>query len=375
MDTLINSRNLNSTRSGRLRVVELSALAVLTLTLTLNLTQPHPVKAQTETAAQSEQWRTPQMDIQYTLAADLIPFISRPDAQVLLGRVTGTDLRQQDQHDMQWEVGVVILEVQQVLQGNAFPAGAAIRVPVARAADPAVREINNQNQWNNLTLNQGELLLLCGTPGTEKGELHASAGTAVASDQDPMVLSVQECCRIEKTGERQKKQALLQDALLNSAGISMYFALDALGRRAVFGREAGAQMTCLAVDSGKLEPQSSDEVCSYLTNLCFFNGQEGADLTNQRIASTLAGEMSRAKEPERKLELAQLLASCVLDEFSDTPGEDEEIRKKLVASVGEPASDVVISGLLSISELGDELQQNRTGKLLEVWRSAHQVAR
>ena len=117
-----------------------------------------------------------------------------------------------------------------------------IDLPARRIADPLIRARNNFDQWNNLALERGQYLLLAcrliSVPSTWK----ALAAWAVESPRSPTVAAIRRCVLIEQfRGEDKKKREMIEEALQSTADLERYYALDALGRRAVVPREEGAE--------------------------------------------------------------------------------------------------------------------------------------
>jgi len=73
---------------------------------------------------------------------------------------------------------------------------------------------------------------------------------------------------------------------------------------------------------------------------------------------------------ERLLDAVQLLASCVLDEFSPKMDIDRFIRSSLIAAVHNPTPKQVINILSDLLLKVGEMERERIRELLDAWQIA-----
>lgn len=316
---------------------------------------------------------TPSPDQIQILGADLVPFISEPNTSMLLVRVVGVKLAKQMEGDVEMEVGMATMEVLEVLHSKTLVKGTTIEVPVKRVAAREVRVKNPINQWNNLTLMPGELLLLAGRIISVPNVLMGQAAIRVKGPEDPAVNAARQCYVIEESKDPEKKRTLLEDALTSPQDILRFYALDALGRRAILPREVGVEMIAKALASDKTAPDDKMDLGMYLTRNFFFNNDLGADRANQRIVAALAAQLVKETDAEKRSDWVNLLSSCVLSEFSPKKEVDRSIRSALIAPIKTPTNAEVTSTLTKLLHQGDEEERERVRELLAAWRAAGTV--
>ena len=301
------------------------------------------------------------------LSADLIPFISEPQTSMLLVRVNDIKSVQEENADFEMEVGILTAEVQQVLFSKDFENGATISIPFKRIVDPLIRARNGINQWNNLPLTKGSLLMVA-VVTDNPNMMKAQAGINVESTDDPEIAAVRECYKIEQDKDIIEKPLLLQKALTGREDILRYYTLDYLGRRNMLGRKTGAEIISNAIVAENTAPNQKIDIGFYLTESYFFDSDLGADSTNQIVVTTLAMILVQETDVEILSNAAQLLASCVLGEFSPKKDTNLLIMSSLISAIHNPTPKQVTNVLYKLLPKVDEMEKERIRELLEAWQ-------
>jgi len=301
------------------------------------------------------------------LSADLIPFFSEAKISMLLVKIIDIKLVQDMDVDIEMEVGILTTEVLQVFHSKDFEKGAIIGIPFKRVFDPSIRARNNINQWNNLPLVKGRLLLVGGVTDIPN-VLKAQAAINIDTLDAPVISAVRQCYIIEKDNDIMEKHLLLQGALTGRENILRYYTLDFLGRRSMLGRKVGAEIISKVIISEKTAYDDKLDLSFYLTRNYFFDSELGNDSTNQIVVASLAMILIQETEVERLSDAAQLLASCVLDEFSPKMDTDRLIRSSLISAIQNPTPRQVRKILQDLLYKVDEMERERIKKLLDVWQ-------
>ena len=305
------------------------------------------------------------------LSPDLVPSISNTHASLVLARIANSLLALEKDHDPQIETGIIRCEIIEVFRSSTLKPGAVIEVPASRIADPLIRVRNRFDQWNNLPLKPGQLLVMAceilAVPSTWK----AIAAEPVKSPVAPEIKAVRQCLVIEEfSADPARKHEMLFDALESPERLLRYYALDAIGRRAVVDRKTGVRLIAKAITSPSVTADNKLELGVVLTSNAFFHKDRHAEASNGMAVATLAEGMVREPDPAHRLEWAKYLASCVLIEFSPVSHADREIRTSLVKSIQNPPHEEVESKLSSLSHIGATDEQAVVRSLLEAWRNA-----
>lgn len=301
------------------------------------------------------------------LSADLIPFISETKSSTLLVRVKDVQLLQEADEGIEMEVGILTVEVLEVFFSKDFVLGDTIGIPFKRPVDLSIRDRDNINQWNSLQLNKGGLLLVAGltdTPYILKGQ----AGINIDTLNDSVISAVRQCYQIEEDGNIKEKLSLLEDALAGTEDILRHYTLDFLGRRSMLGRKAGAEIIGYAMISKNITPEHKLDLGFYLTRNYFFKSELGADSTNQKVVTALAEILVQETDVEIISNAAQLLSSCVLDEFSPKKETNLLIRSSLISAIHTPTSKQVTTVLYGLLPKVDEIERDGIKELLEAWQ-------
>ncbi|HUE81577.1 MAG TPA: hypothetical protein VMM84_05620 [Pyrinomonadaceae bacterium] len=305
------------------------------------------------------------------LSPDLVPFIGESDVSMILASVQEVKLVPRREGDIEVEAGTVGFQLLEVFRSDVLSKGGNIEVPAKRMLDRQARARNNFDQWNNLSLNPGELVVLAVRPLAPPKLWQGLAALAVDSPVDPKVSAVHQCYAIEEfTGPPAQKKDLVRGALMSSQEVLRFYALDAVGRRAILGRQVGASLIAEAITSPKTAPDDRLELGMYLTRQYFFDKGLADDRANRTVVAALAQGMVNETNPERRLEWSKYLASCILPEFSLDPAIDKAQRSSLVKSVQQPAAGQVISVLSGLLTQGATDEREIVRKLLEAWRAA-----
>jgi hypothetical protein len=305
------------------------------------------------------------------LSADLVPFFGEPEVSMLLGRIAAVTCEKQIEDGLLMEHGLAKLDILEILYSSTLVKGIAIEVPFKRIADPAIRVRNRFNQWNNLDLTTGELLILAGCETAIPHVVMGQAAIRVDSSNSGQVKAARQCYVIEKFNDSPaKKSALLSDALMQRDDLLRFYALDLLGRRSLLGRAEGAALIAKAIMSGVTQPDNKIDLGYYLTRQYFFDSTLRNDAANLTVVEALAGGMVSETEIERCTKWMNYLGSCVLGEFSANMETDKALRVALIRAIKTPAAGQVTDTLSKLSTLNQRDERERRAGLLEAWRIA-----
>jgi hypothetical protein len=310
------------------------------------------------------------VDREQILSAELIPSISDSSASMVVARITAVHLIRQHGTDPEIETGTIALSVLEPIRSHTLSAGSAVEVPAWRMADPILRVRNGINQWNRLSLKEGELLLIAVKPTGSPGLWQALAARQLQSAADPLVAAARQCYAIESEEATARKREMLAGALASNQDLLTFYALDALGRRDVLGREAGAELIARAIVTARIAPAEKLELGSYLGRLYFFRPDAKSDRANQMVLVALAHGLVNAPGPENRVEWATELASALGNEFSSRPGENSAVRLALIRSVASPQAGQVLQALAEVLQQAPREERPRIKELMNAWREA-----
>jgi hypothetical protein len=323
------------------------------------------------------------------LSADLIPYISDPSVSLLLTRVAGVGGVVRDGI---WEQGTVRLNVIEVFRGDRFRAGDTVEVPFIRMASQELRPHNAENNWNNLDLSTGALMIVACRPAAPAGATNlaapavaatrpiepvawvALAAIALAAPNDPAVGDVRRAVQIEALPPDHRPQPL-QDALIDSKELLRRYAIHAIAARHVVPRAVAVDMLDNAINSPRTDRDDKLVLAEPLATEDLFRAPPAVDPVNVHVVSVLAHGLVTEPDPERRMMWVKFLSSRVMQEFSEDPKADHAARQELVRSVRTPPPKQVLGMLLAQAEHGSPAEQELTRDLSKVWHEAAAATR
>jgi hypothetical protein len=309
---------------------------------------------------------SPKHDVQ-RLSADLVSFISRSELSTFVVEVEGTQWTRASEGQLEVERGIVRLRLILRIHGNEAKTADVIQVPAKRIADRVRRFKYNSDEWNNLPLNNGDLLILICQKADSPGLWRGVAAEQITSPQDAEVASVRKCYEIEDfQGSVQQKSQLIEEALKSDQSVLRFYALDYLARQPL-ERQLAVELIGGAISSQSTAAAHKLQLGSRLTDGAFFGQTQKTDSSSQRVVAILALGLVNESDFERRTAWARLLASTVLLEFSQDQQQDKSIRLALVRSVRSPSADQVIAVLSDLANRSKEKQKDMLLRLLEVW--------
>ena len=185
------------------------------------------------------------------LSPNLVPYFSDPAASMIVARITEHRLNPPNNEGVQ--TGLVKFTATKVIHSETLRDGDSIETLLERNSDPEIRVHNMFNEWNALSLDAGETLLLSTKPDRPPKTFIALAAVRVSSVDDPQVAAAQECYRIELLkGNPDLKQQLLTQALEDQSDLLRFYALDVLTQRHGLSREASVRTLGAALNSEKV---------------------------------------------------------------------------------------------------------------------------
>ena len=303
------------------------------------------------------------------LSGDLAPFIGAAGVSVVLGKLGAVSLTRQGKSDL--ETGTITLEVLEIFHGERLAPGQLLEVPMQRLADEVLRERSGFDHWNTVKVATGALWLLAGRAGVTPNRLIALAAVEVASPDAVQVVALRQCYVIERLSiQDPRKPELLQSGLSASDTLVRRYALDVLGRRALYPRTQGVELIARAIDSPLTSADDKLTLGEYLTRQYFFDGERRQDSANQQVVTTLAAALVHETNFARRTQWANLLASCVLSELSPRAVEDKALRLALVRGVRDPTAPQVVAVLTALLREVEAEHDERLRELLTAWRAA-----
>jgi hypothetical protein len=289
---------------------------------------------------------------------------------MMLVRVVATQFRRDIAQGIAVETGDALLEVVESFHGKGPGPGARIRVHVLRAADPPIRARNNFNQWNNLNLGPGALILLACKPAEPPDRWTGIAGLQVDSTASPVLAAVRRAYDLEYSkAPPEQKNAMWTAALTSNEQVLRYFALDALGRRHAVPRNIAVPLVAHAVAAKTLQPQERLDLAAHLTGSPFFERQFEDDAGNQRVVSVLAEALLHEPGDAQRVVWARYLASCILMRFADDATADARIRAGLISATRIPATQLV-DVLRRTALLAADDERKQLERLAAAWSAA-----
>src|SRR5262245_35071452 len=291
------------------------------------------------------------------LLADLVPFISDPNAVLTLAKVVSA----------KWSLvrgnqqGAVALEIVEVFRG---PRIESIEVHGELLADEQARFKSSFNQWNVLRFEQGDLLLMALRQGS--GSWQALAAHPVSSMQDTAIPALRRAIDIERL-EPGARHPALEQALHSHQDMLRDYAVDAIDRRRITPRDTGAAMLAGAAVAPDPPVESKIAFVKALAARNYFQYELGPDPVNLLIVRTIAGLLAQADTKRGSL-WTQFLGGTVAIQFSKDAAKDAEIRRSLIRGVTDPPPERVIAALSQQVSAGSK--DPRAAKLLQHWRDA-----
>ena len=305
------------------------------------------------------------------LSSDLVPYVSAPDVNIFVVSILKMDTASRDEEDgVNVEHGHLTGKVEESLSGPPLPAGAPIQVPFRRIADPPVRVRNRFDAWNALKLIPGSFLVMACRPSVPPGNWTALAAQNIDSLQSPLVSDIRRAVEIEKTAQSaEQKAAAYSSALRTGGNFLVSYSLDALGRRALLGKQRGAEVVAQVLPAAP-NAENRLHMASTLTDPEFFDPEHGADHTNEAILGAIAQAFVQEHDAAARSELLDDLARLLLSEFSGNEHKDKQIRTQLVKGLPSAVNQRVLSALSEYKKTAGTDEQERIADLLHTWQSA-----
>jgi hypothetical protein len=310
------------------------------------------------------------------LSADLVPQILNKNASIVLVKIVNTHLVREPDADLPVEAGLVTFQVLEVFRSPTLAPSNTIQVPARRIADPLTRFRNNFDQWNNLHLEVGNLLVLACQPLQPPSLWTGLAAKPVEGPGGPQLEALRRCIALEQfAGPPERKIELLGDALKSKEDLLRYYAIEVLASGKACTRERAAELMAAAIASPETTAPHKLELGSNLTRNAFFNKDDKAAGVNPIVVAALAQGLVAETDIPRRLSWARYLASCTLGQFADDPAEDLKIRRSLIRKAQPPPSVQVIKALSDVSPYAQDDEREIVRNLLAAWKAAEAETR
>ncbi len=296
------------------------------------------------------------------LSPDLVPFIPDPNAvlavvKVISCAVTPVPREQKEQLTVQ-------LEPVDVIHGEKLKPGGKIEISGKRLADEEARFRSHFDKWNVLPFQPGDLIAMALAPTQTPAVWIALAAQQVASAKDPVVGALRRASSIDRMVPEARVTAL-EAALSSPSDLLQRYAIDAVGRRGLVTRIAGAGMIARALFSPRILPAGRPPLALELASRDFYHYEEGAEPANIIVIQTLARLLVEDGGSQQAL-WTQLLGASLTIEFSKDPQKDAGMRSSLIRAVADPGR--VMAALEQQAAQGS--RDPRVPKLIGAWKAA-----
>lgn len=306
------------------------------------------------------------------LSGDVVPWIADPQARAAAVTVLAVRLAPQPGSNPATAAGVVQVRVDEVLGSNHLQKGQALDLPAHQVIDPTVRLHNGADHWNTLTLQPGQRWLLVVHLAAEGGRPRALAIVERSATDDSERDALQLACQLEAGVRAQKPVADgFARALSSASDIAHRYAVDAVLRRKLFGRERAAAMLAQSLPIGAVPSRRRIEVLTLALRSGIYAASLGPDETNVQILSLIAAALVHEGETALRVRWGGLLLAAVQSEMDDNAQRDAERRRQMLRSVQTPKSNDVQAVLSELIERAQGDTQARLQKLREAWRATH----
>ena len=275
------------------------------------------------------------------LSADLIPAIFQPDLSMAVMKVQAFHSVRQLDGDQQIEVGPLVLLVSNVIHGD-LHTDQVVEVRANRVADPLVRPRQGFNAWNTFPLVPNGLLIMAIRPANP---WNAIAAQMIASPNAPEISALRHAYAIQNLpGNVAANAAALTDALRSKQHILLFFALEYLRRHTSSEWPAATNVLAQAVTSAQPSDQTL-EMGRFLAKDEFFRPSEKTNSVNGTVIASLCHALVQETDPTRRASWAQLVLSCLFNDFTNDQQQDHQIRSALAHSPGVPPAKNVIAAI------------------------------
>lgn len=314
---------------------------------------------------------TTEMDFQ-PLGADLVPWIADPGAHLAVVTVLAVSLQPMPGEVPATLAGTLRLRVVEVVASPRLAAGDVLEVPARQVADVAVRDRNAADHWNVLDLVVGRSWLLAARLGPTPPQALALAALALQPGTEGERTGLRSACDLEAGVRRRQPDAEAFVRALAAPSDTLHrYALDALARRQVFGRERGAELLERGLQARLPGPASRRvEAATLVMRSGLFAGSRGADSANVRVLALLAAGLVQETDAALALRWARLLAAASLSELSEDTRRDAQLRSQLLAAVKTPPAADVLAAIERVSARADESTRARLQQLSKAWHPA-----
>lgn len=302
-----------------------------------------------------------------TLASDLVPYISHPEAALILATVDSARWAPATD-DPGMEDGTLQLRVSELFSDSGPKPGALLTVAAQRYGDAQKRRQMGFDSWNVLPLEPGNSLVMAVIKGSSASQWTALAAEAVPAGDTALVVAVRRAREIEKEQDPTARRRMLDEALKSHQDLLFRYALDAIGRRGRVSRNEAAKMMVDALVSQSQAKNVKLSLVQQLTRQPIYVDERGADSVNKMVIGSVAGVLAMESEPQWSLVWTQFLAASLLPAFSADANQDREIRQTLIRAVPEQARRQVPEILAKAAQQSPT--DPRIPKLLEAWKGA-----
>ena len=300
------------------------------------------------------------------LSPDLVPQIFDATVTLLLVKIVGLTLRVPPTEGL--EQGILRAQIVEVFRGDAqLRPGAEVTVPFSRIANPDERFTRRFDQWNALSLDVGNHLLLAANCAADRA-CEALAAENAASPAAASVGEFRQAVRLQSfEGEPDRREQLFADAILNGKTLLRRYALDAIALHGLVSRVAGVQILDNAIRSPQTTPDEKVEFGFRVLDPALFQEERHADRANRLIVSVLAYGLAKESDSEYRVRWMQYLSSILLRPFSDDAAEAKQIKESLVRPVPRDIFEGVRRIISDEAVKGQQDERAMASDLLPVW--------
>lgn len=315
---------------------------------------------------------TSMQDLQFqTLTSDLVPWIADPGAHGVAVTVMSVDLKTLPGEVPATAGGSVRVRADEVLSSSVLAVGDLVSLPAQQVTDPEARDRNAADHWNVLDLKAGRQWLLICRVGTDKRQGLALAAVELSGTTQGEIVAMRAAYELERSVRSRRPDAEAYVRALAASSDTLHrYALDAVVRRQVFGRDQGAALLERAAHTQALAADRLVDAATLALRTGLYAAAQGADPVNIRIVSLIAAGLVGDRDEARRVRWLRLLTASCLGEFSDDPQRDADLRRQLLRAVKTPAAGHVLNALEIQARRSDDSSRALVLRLMAAWTAA-----
>ncbi len=292
-------------------------------------------------------------------------FVSDPSMVFILARVERQDAAPLTVNGAVYSAGTLFLRADEVLRPGPLKAGEEFAVPFHQRPPNLKRETD---QWNELSLTTGSLLLLaCKSPDGGK-HWQAFSGNNVSSPKDAQVDTLHGAIQIDSAPSAQEKEKRLYETLFGSNDDLADYATGVLSGGELLGTEESARVLASALLSSAMPHERLPRLA--FASMNWFADQPPA---NQAAGRLLAAAVARLMVQTASAKERAVYADALMWAFWDS--DHRAAYKGLVAGIDDPPATAVEAALRQVATdtrtTPNPGNRKSYSALLKLWEESH----